>query len=487
MDKIPLHYHTITSLARRIREEGLSPVELTEHYLARIESLDPRLNAYRLVCHERALGEAHAAETALRSGQDLGLLHGIPYAAKDLYDVRGLPTTAGTSLLEGNIASKDAYVVGRLAQAGMILLGKTNTVQFAYSGVGINHDHGTPHNPWHQAHHVPGGSSSGSAVAVASGMAPMALGSDTGGSIRIPASLCGTVGLKPTVGRISRAGVYPLSWTLDSVGLLVRSVQDAAIIYQHLHGPDLNDETTRGLEPHDVLKHLKQGVDGLRMAFPESTFWEDIHPEIESAIRECGKVFQNLGAYVESTPFPEATEALRLNPRGLIIAAEAYTLNKRWLEEHFDQLDPVVAHRMIKGKEISASEYLQSQLDWNRLRQKANDSLRDIDVLIVPATIRPALPLAEADRDMDTYSGINVAYLRNTSIGNILNLCGLSLPCGFTGTGLPIGLMLYGKSYNEEVILRAGYAFQQATDWHTHTPDLSWAGVHGIKGSGLRG
>ena len=476
MDKTPLHYQTITALAQSIRTGELSPVELTERYLSRIESLDDKLNVFRLVCPERALAEARTAEIALRSGQDLGPLHGIPYAAKDLYDVKGLPTTAGTRLLEKNIAVKDAYVIRKLAQAGMVLVGKTNTVQFAYSGVGINHDHGTPQNPWHQDHHVPGGSSSGSAVAVAAGLAPMALGSDTGGSVRIPASLCGIVGLKSTVGRISRAGVYPLSWSLDSVGSLTRSVEDAALIYQCLQGHDFNDETTWGLHPQDVLKGLKRGVRGLRLAFAETVFWEDTDPEVERAVRECGRVFEELGAPVKSIEFPEAREALQLNSQGLIIVAEAYTLNKKWLEDHFDQLDPVVAYRMIRGKEVSAGDYLQNVLEWKRLRIEASDSLRDVDVLLVPATAITALPVAEVDKNEDVYSQTNLSYLRNTSIGNILNLCGLALPCGFTKQGLPIGLMLYGKSFQEDLVLRAGYAFQQATDWHRRTPDLSWVG-----------
>jgi aspartyl-tRNA(Asn)/glutamyl-tRNA(Gln) amidotransferase subunit A len=474
MDTTSLHFQTISELARSIREEGLSPVDITDHYLSRIEALDPHLKAYRLVCRDRALSQARAAEIALNSGQDLGLLHGIPYAVKDLYDVRGLPTTAGTSMLASNVASKDAYVVRRLAQAGMILLGKTNTVQFAYGGVGINHDHGTPHNPWHRTHYVPGGSSSGSAVAVASGMAPMTMGSDTGGSVRIPASLCGIVGLKPTVDRISRSGVYPLSWTLDSVGPLTRSVEDSAIVYQYLQGPDVNDDTTWGLNPHDVLKGLKSGIRGLRLAFAESVFWENVHPEVETAVKECGRVFQDLGADVTRIPFAEAEEVARLNAKGLIIAAEAYTLNKKWLEECFDRLDPVVAYRMIKGREISANEYLQNQLDSKRLRTMANESLRDVDVLIVPTTILPALSVMEIDTDMDTYSKINVSYLRNTSIGNILGMCGISVPCGFTKEGLPIGLMLYGKAFQEDVVLRAAYAYEKATGWHKRVPELSW-------------
>ncbi len=474
MDRPPLHYQSIADLADGIRRGEISSTQLVQNLLDRIKSLDGQLNAFRLTCPERALEQAAAADRQIRDGKDPGILHGIPYAVKDLFDVKGLPTTAGASLLEKNIAAADAHAIHQLNRAGMILLGKTNTVQFAYSGVGINHDHGTPHNPWNRIHHVPGGSSSGSAVAVAAGMTPMALGTDTGGSVRIPASLCGTAGLKTTIGRVSRAGVYPLSWSLDSVGPLTRSVEDAALVYQHLQGVDSDDETTWGLTVQDVLNGLKDGVQGMRLAFAETVFWEDADPEIEKAVRECGKVFEGLGAKVSSIEFFEAQQARQLNSKGLIIAAEAYTLNKKWLEEHFDRLDPIVANRMIKGKEVEAAEYLQNNLAWRNLRSKTVNTLKDVDALLVPTTAIPALPTAEIDGDMETYTERNLSYLRNTAIGNVLNMCGLSVPCGFTKQGLPIGLMIYAKPFQENIALRAGYAFQRVTDWHRRMPDLSW-------------
>jgi aspartyl-tRNA(Asn)/glutamyl-tRNA(Gln) amidotransferase subunit A len=209
MAERPLHFQSLTELSQRLRESELGPVALAEHFLGRIEALDHRLHTFRLVLTDRALAQARAAETALRAGIDLGPLHGIPYAAKDLFDVKGVPTTAGTRMRSQAIAQRDSAATARLERAGMVLLGKTNTVQFAYGGVGINTDQGTPHNPWQVTAHVPGGSSSGSGVAVAAGLSPAALGTDTGGSVRIPAALCGTVGLKTTVGRVSRAGVYP--------------------------------------------------------------------------------------------------------------------------------------------------------------------------------------------------------------------------------------------------------------------------------------
>jgi aspartyl-tRNA(Asn)/glutamyl-tRNA(Gln) amidotransferase subunit A len=300
MEKLPLHYQTITDLADRIRKGEITSTQLTEKLLDRVDLLDGKLNAFKLLCPEKALEQARAADLELSSGNESGVLHGIPYAAKDLFDVKGLPTAAGAKLLENNIAGTDSRAIDRLSQAGMILCGKTNTVQFAFSGIGINHDHGTPHNPWSQKHYIPGGSSSGSAVAVAAGMVPMALGTDTGGSVRVPAALCGTVGLKTTVGRISRAGVYPLSWTLDSVGVISRSVEDAALVYQCLQGPDVNDETTVGVSSHDVLSELKKGVKGLRLAFAESVFWEDVDPGVAAAVRGCGSVFEDLGASVGS-------------------------------------------------------------------------------------------------------------------------------------------------------------------------------------------
>lgn len=478
MTGIDCAYLSISELGRRFRRGELSPVGLVESLLARIEALDGALGAFQLVTAERALAAARAAETTLAAGQDLGPLHGIPYAAKDLFDVAGLPTTAGTDLLADNVAAADAAVVGRLARAGMVLLGKTKTVQFAYGGAGINTVMGTPHNPWHRTHHLPGGSSSGSGVCVAAGMAPMALGSDTGGSVRIPASLCGITGLKTTVGQVSRAGVYPLSWSLDSVGPLARSVEDAALIYQAIQGPDAGDDTTRGRPLQDVLGGLRDGVDGLRIGIAETVFWDDADPEVAAAVRSAAEVFERLGARVERMDFPAAADAVALNPRGLVIAAEAYTLNRRFLDSHYESLDPVVAARMIKGRDVPAADYLQTTLDWKRLRTEAVRQLANVDAVLCPTTPIAACPLAGTESDMEVYSRRNLMYLRNTAIGNILKLCGLSVPCGVTAEGLPIGLMIYARPFEEDTLLRIGHAYQQATDWHLRHPSLGWVSEH---------
>ncbi len=468
-------FATIAELATQLRTGALGPVKLAETFLEHIGALDKRLHAFIAVTRDRALAEARAAETLLRAGHDLGPLHGIPYAVKDLYGVKGLATTAGTRLLAGNVATQDCAAVHRLSAAGMVLLGKTHTVQFAFGGVGINHDHGTPHNPWSATPMAPGGSSSGSGVAVGAGLTPMALGSDTGGSVRIPAALCGTVGLKTTVGRITRTGVYPLSWTLDSVGPLTRSVEDAALVYQALQGVDLTDETTAGVPADDVLPSLKAGVRGLRLAFGETVFFDDVEPEIATAVREAGRVLRGLGASVEGIAVPEVAEAMTEQRRAAMIAAEALAVNGRFLDDAFDQLDPVVAHRMKLGRALSATDYFTVLRQWAALRQRVKRTLADVDALLVPATMIPPRPVASIDATIESYGDANLWYLRNNAVGNILALSAVVLPCGFTRDGLPIGLMIYAKPFDEAMALRVAWAYEQATEWHRRTPDLAWA------------
>jgi aspartyl-tRNA(Asn)/glutamyl-tRNA(Gln) amidotransferase subunit A len=468
-----LDYLTITALSERIQSGELSPVTLTGALLDRIKALNPKLNAFRLITEQRAMAAAEAAEKQIRNGQSLGPLHGIPYATKDLYDVQGLPTTAGSNTLSDNIAAEDATVTRKLAQAGMILLGKTNTVEFAFGSVGINHSHGTPHNPWQQEPHVPGGSSSGSAVGVAAGLMPMGTGSDTACSVRGPAALCGVVGLKTTVGRISRHGVFPLSWTLDSIGPLTRSVADAALIQTALQGKDPHDPATMTVEPVDVLGGLHDGVKGLRIAFPESAMFKELDPEVEQAVRACGQIFKDLGAWVDSIDYPEADAALALPASPSMV--EGCMLNAERLDKQFDAMDPVVAERMILGRNIPAVTYAQTLYDMQRLRASSQHTLRNIDALLVPTCMVAARPVSEADASLDSYMQHARIYMRNCFVGNLLDLCAVTVPCGLTAKGLPIGLMIYAKPFCEDMALRVAQAFERATEWHRQRPDLSWA------------
>ena len=467
MDQFP--FLTLTQLITALKNGDITPRELTHRYLSHIERFNERLKAFLRITNERAQKEADGVS---KGGESSSLLGGIPYAVKDLFDVEGVPTTAGCRLLSNNIALKDSTAVGRLSQTGMVLLGKTHTVQFAFSGVGINHDQGTPVNPWMSTPYVPGGSSSGSAVAVASGMVPLALGTDTGGSVRIPAALCGIVGLKTTVGRISRSGVYPLSWTLDSVGVLTRTVEDAALAYPLLQGPDPEDPLTLTVPPPDGRHRLKAGLKGLRLAFGETVFFDDVDPEVAQAVRDTAPSFQSLGARVSRLELPEVAEALASNKRALMIAAEACVINERLLNKHYQDLDPVVAERMIAGRTLSAPDYFAELRRWEDLRKRILYSLKEIDALLVPTTMIPAKPLSEVEASAEAYRRFNAQYLRNTSLGNILNLCAVSVPCGYTREGLPIGLMIYAKPFQEELALQVAYAYEQATPWHTYHPPL---------------
>jgi aspartyl-tRNA(Asn)/glutamyl-tRNA(Gln) amidotransferase subunit A len=384
-------------------------------------------------------------------------------------------TTAGCSLLSENIAGRDCAAVRRLSAAGMVLLGKTHTVPFAYGGVGINTDMGTPHNPWSVEHCAPGGSSSGSAVATAARMAPVTLGTDTGGSVRIPSALCGVTGLKTTVGQVSRAGVWPLSHSLDSVGPLARSIADCALVYEALQGADPDDESTVGRGPHRVQHALHGGLTGLRLRIPEQLFFDEADAEVVRVFEAAIATLAGAHADIDRIEFPLAAEAHRLNPRGLVIAAEAYHHNRRLLEQNFEQLDPLVATRMKHGSAVPAMDYVATTLAWRRLRAACTEALADVDALLVPTTAIPALPIAGLADDLEGYTRRHLLYVRNTSIGNILDLCAVSVPCGFTSAGMPVGLMVYAKPFCEHTALRVGHAFQQLTSWHTCVPDLAWA------------
>jgi len=476
LSDLEIHHLSVQELAQSYRKGLLSPLNVVQYLLDRIKKLNPGLHAFQEICAERALCEARAAEDRFAAGNDPGPLCGIPYAVKDLYDVGGMATTAGTRLLEENIAEEDSRAVSKLTSAGMVLLGKTFTVQFAFGGVGINHDQGTPHNPWKQEHYVPGGSSSGSAVAVASGMVPIALGTDTGGSVRIPAAHCGIAGLKTTIGSVSRTGIYPLSWALDTPGPLTRDINDAHLVYAALQGRDLLDPATMGVGvvEKNIKGVLKKDVQGLKAAFCETLFFDDVEEESIAAVREAGNVLKSLGMDVSRMEIPEVQHIFSYGRRELMVAAEGYAVNERLLEKHFSELDPVVAHRLKNGLLLSAKDYLLVSREWERQRASIVNTLKDVDVLLVPTTQIPARPVAEIDTDMETYSAYNQKCLRNTSIGNMLNLCAVTVPCGMDSRGMPMGLMIYGKPFAEEMVLRVAKAYTETTGCLRQYPDLNW-------------
>jgi aspartyl-tRNA(Asn)/glutamyl-tRNA(Gln) amidotransferase subunit A len=466
---------TIREIGAAFRRGAISPTAVVERCFARIDAIDPALRSFLRLTRDRALEEARVAEAALRAGVDMGPLQGIPYAAKELFDVAGEPSTAGTHLLAHRIAREDAEAVRRLASAGMALLGKTHTVQLAYGMVGVNNDQGTPRNPWSRVPHATGGSSSGSAAAVAAGLVPVALGTDTGGSVRVPAALCGVVGLKTTVGQVSRAGVHTLSWTLDSVGPIARTVEDAALVYQELQGADSRDSATSHAASRNVLSSLEEGVRGLRLRFAETLFFHDVDPEVERAVRDTGEVFRSLGADVASMEVPEIAEAWTLPKRALLIASEGIAVNRQLFDEHFDELDPVVALRMAPGRELAAVDYLILLRSIAELRDRILTRLHGIDALLVPTAMVPARPLEGLSAPTQEYFDYNLKLNRNAGLGNLLDLCGISVPCGLTKEGLPIGLMIYAAPFREDLALRIAHAYERGAPWRARMADLSWA------------
>ena len=471
MNNSEITYSTIRELRRGLHLGELTPIELTEICLNRINQLDPALNAFVKLFPERAMREA---EKLQKTGKQLGPLHGIPFAVKDLFDVEGEPTKAGTSSLDNNIALHDSTVVRKLKEAGMILIGKTHTSPLACEATGLNHDKGTPLNPWKKVPHMPGGSSSGFAVAVAAGMVPMALGTDTGGSVRIPSALCGLTGLKPTFGRVSRAGVYPLCWSYDSVGPLTRSVADAASVHDAMQGRDPLDETTLSVYQSGNIINIDSEIAGLRLAFAESVFFDDVDSEVETTVRGSKDVFSSKGALVSSIEIPEMTEANSMADRYLEMSVEACSVNNDLFEKHPNEID-VVMTWLLDGQEVTSQKYLELIRKRYELTQRVDERLQDVDALLVPTTQITAHPLGKVDGDAETYYQYMDKYSRNTSLGNYLKFCSISIYCGFSSEGLPIGLMIYAKSFDEEIALRVANAFESSTIWSSRHPDLAWA------------
>ena len=270
--------------------------------------------------------------------------------------------------------------------------------------------------------------------------------------------------------------MYPLSQSLDSVGPLTRDATDAALVYEAMQGADPADPTTRGQTPHRVVDAIGRGVGNLTLGVPRAVFWDDCDAEVEARVREAITHLESLGARVVDIDFEEAELARGINPRGLVIAAEAYLANRRLVDSHFDELDPIIAFRIVQGRDIPAHEYIATVNSWEELRARTVTALDGIDALLCPTVMTPPVPVAEALASTESYSECNLRVLRNTSIGNTLGLCGLSLPCGLTSAGLPVGLMVYGKPFDEDRVLRVGHAFQASTDWHRRHPALDWIG-----------
>lgn len=450
-------------LARDIAARRLSPVDVVEALLRRIDRFEPKLQAFVEVYAAEARLAAEGADKAIRSGHAVGPLHGVPVALKDLVDLEGRITTGGSAQWRGRRSMVTATIARRMIAQGMIVLGKTHTVEFAFGGWGTNQHMGTPWNPWDEAHpRTPGGSSSGSGVAVAARLAPWAIGTDTGGSVRLPAAFCGLTGLKVTIGRISTHGIIPLSTSLDTPGPMAREVEDVALLYNVLQGPDPLDSNTRGILPVDPMPTLKRGVRGLRLARMPDSERSGVDAQMLAAYDRSLATLAGLGAEIVDVALPFGFADF-LDSQA-ILEAEAYFNDGALAADPAAMLDEAVRARVLAGAAVSAQDYLATKRRQAQAKQAMAAALVGIDALLTPSTATPAIRLDAVDQA--------VMPSRFTRFGNFLAMCALSLPNGFTTGGLPLSLQICCPGYEEAMALRIGYALQEATDHHLRLPPM---------------
>lgn len=453
---------TISEVSQLLRERKISSVELTQLCLERIERLNPKLNAFITVTAESALDEARAAEAEIRKGCWRGPLHGVPIALKDLFDTAGVRTTAASAVFRDRVPNQDCEVVRRLKSVGAVLLGKLNMHEFAYGGSGIISFFGPTKNPWPQEH-IAGGSSSGSAAAVAAGMCYGSLGSDTGGSIRLPAAYCGIVGLKPTYGRVSTRGVIPLSWSCDHVGPMARSAADAAIILQTIAGYDQEDPTSLDAPVPDYAAAPRDTAP-LRVGIPRDCFYEQLDPEIETAMAVAISQIGKVAANVREVKLPLASDTM-------VLRAEAYAYHFESIQKTPELYQPDTLRRIRSGEAISGVDYIRTRRQMEEHRRGILRLFDSVDVLISPTTPTPPPTIAELIDDMENLRNKEIVMLRNTRPFNALGLPTISIPCGFTKMGLPLGIQITGAPQAESTVLRLANAYEQHTEWHTRHPD----------------
>ena len=458
MEHREAHELSIVEAGAALRDGSLTALALTESVLSRIEATEPLLNAYITVTAELAREQASAADDALRDGRDLGPLHGIPVALKDLVDTAGIPTTGGGGFLRDRIPDTDATVYTKLKAAGAVMPGKLNLHEFAFGTTSANPHYGPVGNPWDTSK-SPGGSSGGSGASVAAGSSLGALGSDTGGSIRIPASLCGVTGLMGTYGRVSRSGVLPLSWTLDHVGPLTKTVEDAGLLLNAISGYDPNDPGSADVPVGDCTATLVEGVDGVRIGLPRQMLWQGCEEDVIEHCEIAVDHLRSMGAIVTEVEMPLQTD----RPRGLTIIAEAAAYHAKWLRERRDEYGDIL-ERLEPGLSVTAVEYINDQ----RLRRKFIDEtvgvLQDVDVLVSPTCSRTAPLIADGDPTAE--------LARLTAPYDVTGIPAISIPCGYDRTGMPIGLMIGGRHFDEAMVCRVAHAYEQSTDWILQRPEL---------------
>ncbi len=454
---------TLAEASRKLRDGMLSSLELTTFMLNRAAALNQTLNAFITITREEALTQARQADDERAQGLDRGPLHGVPIALKDLFETRGIRTTAGSKILSAYVPTQDAAVTARLRNAGAVLVGKTNMHEWAFGVTNDNPHFGRVCNPW-ATDRVPGGSSGGSAVAVAARMCLGALGSDTGGSIRIPSSFCGITGLKPTYGRVSLRGVIPLSWTMDHVGPMAQTAQDCALLLQAIAGYDPLDPASRDVPVSDYAAELDRPLNGIVLALPSGYFAEQVDGEILTAVEQAVRILVRDGAVTTVKALPFGQELYQVNRT--ILPPEAAAFHQQEMEQRPEDFGADVMRRLQGGTRISVQDYARARRRRDELQRALAGYLTDVDLLVTPTT-RIAAPPFSIDP---------VVLSQNTTVFtapfNAAGFPALSLPCGLTREGLPIGMQLVGRPWEEGLLLHVAHRYQQATDWHRRQPPL---------------
>ena len=444
-----------------IRDLEVSPVEVINACLERISTLDKRINAFMRVFNEDAISDAKKAQDEIMAGHWRGPLHGVPFAVKDLFDTAGAPATAGSKIWKDYVPVADANVVEKLREAGAILIGKLNMHEFAFGITSRNPHYGATLNPW-DITKMCGGSSSGSAAALAAGFVPLALGTDTGGSIRIPSSLCGTVGLKPTYGLVSRRGVLPLAWSLDHVGPMARQVEDIALGLQIIAGYDYKDHSSVNCKPEDYVTQLKGNINGLVIGLPTTFFYENLRKDVKEAVLKAVKGMETLGASVREIEIPGIIESDLA--AFTVLFSEAATCLETHARHRPQDVGEEVMSNIRLGMTIPATRYIQAL----RIRTKLIDVLADVfsqvDLLVVPGTSVDAPPIESSEVSIGTDQEISVrsALTRFTRYFNLAGNPVLCIPCGFSNQRLPVGMQIIGRPFDEATLLKTGHLFQKA-------------------------
>ncbi|MDE2991891.1 MAG: amidase [Chloroflexota bacterium] len=453
---------TATEASEAIQAGRLSPVDLADALLDRIDTHEERLHAFAAVYRDEARAAAEAAHKAIRAGHGIGPWHGVPIALKDIIDIEGRITTIGSKHWADRVSPTTATLARRLIEAGMIVIGKANTVEFAMGGWGTNQHMGTPRNPWDaEVHRAPGGSSSGSGVSVAARLAPWAIGTDTGGSVRIPSAWCGLAGLKVTIGQVSAAGVAPLSHTLDTPGPMTRTVEDAARLYMVLQGPDPADPATLRHVPADPLPALRRGVAGLRLGVMAEAERHGVDAEVLAAYDAAVDVLEQAGARCETLALPRSAADYG-NSVGKLIGTEGYFHVGALVDDESLPIDDDVRPRIQLGRGVSAVEYMAMMRARDEDKRTALAAIEGFDALLTPGTLTPAPAVAAIDQRQTP------AHF--TRMVNWLEWCALVVPNGATANGLPTSLHIVCRGRDEATALRIGWAYEQATDWHRRVP-----------------